>query len=182
MLFRSLQRQRDRAALSVVSPAEGQVIPPAKVADEAVPGELSTWRDRPLASCNLGASMEAGVLLCYVGDPRKLEAVIDIDQSEVDFVAAEQDVKFKFASLPADTFNSRIVQVAQLERETGGKPAAEDPYGKALTTKYQASAHIDDGQGLINTGATGTARIRAGYQTIGQRVWRYVSQTFRFRS
>jgi len=121
------------------------------------------------------------VLLCYVGNPCRFEAVIDIDQSDIDFVAPQQRVEFQFAALPGETFPSRIEQIAKIEREeTDAKKTPSSDFSKALATKYQASAVIDDRAGLLVAGATGTARIRAGHRTLGQRIWRYVAQTFRF--
>ena len=186
------KRRRDRERLQVTAPANGIVLPPARTTmpEHLDPSELTTWTGTPLEPGNLGASLDEGVLVCRVGNPRQLQAVIDVDQSDVEFIRPEQLVYLKLDSLPGDTFLGQIVQVAQLERDASdasdqraAKPKQRRPgaHGKVLTTKYQASAPLDDQENLLFTAATGTARIRAGYLTAGQRLWRYVSQTFRFQ-
>ena len=173
------QRRRDRDALQITAPVAGQVIPPPRRAVQDAVDELPLWQGTPLEVQNLGASLDAGVLLCYIGDPSKLEAVIDVDQSHIDFVANDQTVKFKLDALPGENYISHISQIARLERPRNPRER-EDPLSKVLDTKYQASATLDDSSGLIVPGSTGTARIRAGYQTVGQRLWRYLRHTFRF--
>jgi hypothetical protein len=40
---------------------------------------------------------------------------------------------------------------------------------------------LDDPEGVIRPGMRGRAKIHAGYQTLGQRFWRYVTRTFNFK-
>ena len=177
------QRRRDQQRLTIASPAAGKVIPPPLRWKQDTRDELDVWHGRPLDARNLGAAFDSGVLVCYVGDPQRLEAVIDIDQGDIDFVANAQPVKFKFDALPNETFQSQVGQIAQLQSEA--KPSQKQATtlaGQTLATKYQANAAIDDQEGVLVVGATGTARIRTGNQTVGQRVWRYLNQTFRFHS
>lgn len=185
------QRRRDCARLQVIAPADGVVLPPARTESPARdPAELDTWSGTPLAQANIGATLDEGVLVCRVGQPQMLQAVIDVDQSQVEFIRPEQTVYLKLDALPGDTFVGRIGEVAQLEREpeetaasgqAAAKRKAAGAHGKVLTTKYQASAALDDQEQLLFAAATGTARIHAGQLTVGQRLWRYASQTFRFQ-
>jgi putative peptide zinc metalloprotease protein len=181
------QRRRDLDSLQVIAPADGTVLPPPRAANApANEIELPTWSGTPLEPHNLGATLEPGQLICMVGQPGQLEAVIDVDQSQVEFIRPGQKVRLKFAALPGDTFVSEIAVVGPLPRET--QPAEERAaaegeggvYRKTLTTKYQASAPLDHPPGILAAGSSGAARIRAGYLTLGQRAWRYFSHTFRF--
>ena len=51
---------------------------------------------------------------------------------------------------------------------------------RPLSTSYQASVPLDNSDGLLGVGDTGTARIYTGWQSIGQRLYRYVIRTFHF--
>ena len=173
--------------LSVTAPTAGTILPPPRGQTEAQrPGELPTWRGSPLEEQNLGAALEAGVLLCRVGDPHRLTAVLDIDQTQIEFVRPGQKLRLRFDALPADRFRSEVLEVAQLERDATAseRKAAAAPTAqgraKALTTKYQAKAALDDVEGLLFPGATGVARIHAGRRTLAQRLWRQLCHTFRF--
>jgi putative peptide zinc metalloprotease protein len=48
------------------------------------------------------------------------------------------------------------------------------------STCYLLSVPLDNECESVLDGATGQARIRAGTQSIGQRLWRFICQTFRF--
>jgi putative peptide zinc metalloprotease protein len=185
-----MQRRRDSDSLQVSAPADGTVLLPPRVpkapADEL---ELPAWHGTPLEARNLGSTLNPGQLVCLVGRPGELEAVIEVDQSQIEFVRPGQKVRLKSTALPGETLVSQISVVGKLQRETprqsaDGSATTEEAQGsvyrKTLTTKYHASAPLDDPRGILPAGATGTARIRAGYLTLGQRAWRYFSHTFRF--
>lgn len=184
-------RRQDIASLNIVAPATGVVIEPPRVPRKMSDRrELPQWHGTPLENRNLHAALDGGVLLCRLGDIHELEAIIDVDQWDVEFVRSEQTVKLKLHALPADIFTSRIDQVAQLQRDMGKHDQDDRPNKRSgdagaqqgrLTTKYQASASLVDSDGVLLPGATGTARIHTGYRSVGQRAARYFSQTFRFR-
>lgn len=187
------RRRRDLEALQLIAPVGGEVMPPPKRPRRPSPDELPDWSGTPLDGHNVGAALGEGVLICRVGDQCQLQAIIDVDQSNIEFVCPEQVVELKFDALPSDTFVTQVAHVAQLERErrrqseqNGPLARGDNPeggvYRKSLNTKFQASAPLVDGEEILFAGATGKARIRAGYQTIAQRLWRYLSQTFRFRA
>jgi hypothetical protein len=39
---------------------------------------------------------------------------------------------------------------------------------------------LENAEALLRTGLRGRAKIDAGYRTLGQRAWRYFTQTFHF--
>jgi hypothetical protein len=72
---------------------------------------------------------------------------------------------------------------ARLSQRGGGGLETESSAGgleRPRAVVYQASVPLDDATGRIIVGATGTARIHAGYQPLGQRLWRSACRTFRF--
>ncbi|MCA9268079.1 MAG: biotin/lipoyl-binding protein, partial [Planctomycetales bacterium] len=179
------QRQRDQQALAITAPVDGVIMPPPQIpTDEKNKDELPFWTGTPLEKKNLGSSLDAGVMLCQVGNPGQFVAMIDIDQSQVAFVRESQTVRLKFDALPGDTTETHITQLAQLEQNDrlAGSSAAvrHSVEAKLLDTKYRASALVTDDAGLLVNGEGGRARIRVANTTLGQRAWRYLNQTFRF--
>jgi len=187
------RRRRDLQRLRITAPAAGVVLPPPRrPKDRQGTGALPAWSGTPLEKTNLGANLDNGVLLCRIGDPRQLETVLAIDQSQIEFVREGQRVDFQLEQLPGKRFTSRIDQVSRLDlkvsprglsNKTGGDLVTQTDaagYERPVETTYQASAELDDKEGVLFLGARGRARIHVGYQTLGRRLWRSLSNTFRF--
>ena len=51
-------------------------------------GRLPGWTGSPLAPKNLGAAYTDGELICRIGDPAELEALLVVDQADIDLVDA----------------------------------------------------------------------------------------------
>jgi putative peptide zinc metalloprotease protein len=116
-----------------------------------------------------------------------------IDQGEMDFVKVGQDVEIKLDSLPSTIFETNITQLSyeklrhaskQLSNKAQGEvETSTDETGaeRPINTLYQAEALLVDDAGVIRPGMRGRAKIHAGYQTLGQRFWRFVTRTFNFK-
>lgn len=188
------QRIADRERLTIRAPVAGTVLPAERTPkrDKDL-GLLPTWSGTPLDERNVGASLDAGVVLCRIGDPAKLSAEIAIDQQAIEFVREQQSVDVILDELPGTRLSSRIASVSQsdlkvaprgLSAKAGGQVATRtDAAGheRPINVTYQASVPLDDADGLMVLGVHGQARIHAGYQTLAARVWRYASETFHFR-
>ena len=188
------KRRRDLARLKMVAPADGTVLPPPSVPAAAVRGgRLGAWSGTPLEEKNLGAYLADGLLLCQIGGQRALEAVVAIDQSDIELVRQGQRIEIQLEQLPGETFQSQIQEVSYLDlkytppslsSKAGGDLATRtDDAGRErpLNTTYQASAPLDDQRGVVYLRTRGHAKIHVGAQTIAGRLWRYLSQTFHFR-
>ncbi len=187
------RRQRDLERLTILAPAAGTLIAPPEVAPPKPEDErLSTWSGAPLKRENLGAFLTDGVLLAQVGDPRQLEVMLAVDQAHIEFLRPGQQVDVVLEPLRTVKSTTRLEHISQAEMQnapkalasqTGGSlPTAPDAEGRLrpLSVTYQASAPLDDVEGVIVPGATGQARVHAGQQTLGQRAWRAICATFRF--
>jgi hypothetical protein len=117
-----------------------------------------------------------------------------IDQSDVNLVAVDQDVKIKIDQLPNDTIDSKVAEIApaelkevpkRLSTKFGGEvPIKTDPITGVETLQspsYQADASIDDENGYLRIGLRGTARIYTRWTSIGERSWRFLMNTFNFK-
>jgi putative peptide zinc metalloprotease protein len=188
------RKQRSRAELVLVAPRDGVVLPAPRVPNRPDPGgRLSSWSGSPLEERNLGATFTPGTVLCLVGDRHLFEAVMVVDQTEVEFVKRGQPVDLKLDAFPSRTFSGTVEQLAETHIETGserlsvkaggGVPTKTDEAGREtpISTSYEALMTLDDADGVFTPGMRGTARIQVGSRTVGQWLLRLLWQTFNFR-
>jgi hypothetical protein len=141
----------------------------------------------------VGAYLEASTLVGRIAQPGQLEAILAIDQEELDFVTAGQQVDLLLAQLPGEKLASRIDRIAdenmqavpaRLSARAGGRLATRTAAGgveQPLSVVYQANVPLEDPAFRIAIGATGLAKIHAGNQPLYQRLWRAACRTFRFQ-
>lgn len=188
----SLERRRsDAEKLKPVAPTGGIVFSPARVDHEDDTGRLLPfWTGRPLETKNVGAYLDQGVVICRVGDPRCLEAVLAIDESQMEFVRPGQVAEILLEQYPGVTLRTEIKETSTQDILLAARgPVAQ--HGSGLPTRagtggreqshepaHRASCHIDHQAGQIVIGGTGQARVFAGYRSLAQRVRRYVARTF----
>ena len=92
-----------------------------------------------------------------VGDPQQMEALLVIDQADIDFVLRGQEVEVKLDKLPHDTFVGTIDKISEEEMEyspkrlsskSGGDLSTQtDPESgveRPMSTSYQASVPLPD--------------------------------------
>lgn len=189
------QLHRDIERLLLVAPAAGVVIPPVAKADAATPASaLPEWHGTPLEERNVGAWLEEGTLLCQLGDPETADAVLVIDQTDIEFVRLGQTVALKLEALPELTVRGQISEIARadlkatpqhLSTRSGGElPTRPDAQGieRPLTIVYQARVFpLDVPAEIIAGGLRGRARIEVGRQTVAQWCLRTLRHTFRFQ-
>jgi putative peptide zinc metalloprotease protein len=184
-------RQRDAQRLEISAPLAGWIVPPPRVRESPRTGaNLPSWSGTPLDLRNRNAFLSEGISVCQIGDPRHLEAILTIDQSDMEFVRKGQTVDIMFEQLPGRRFRSQIAQIAQLDMKTMPQSLSSKSGGDLVTRQdqsgrerpdsatYQGSASIEVEEGELLVGATGTAKIHTGYRTVAQRAWRYLCQTF----
>jgi putative peptide zinc metalloprotease protein len=186
-------RQIDLMRLTLVSPVAGTVLPPPELPVKNADKQLAHWSGTPLAPKNRSAYMEEGVLFCMVGDPQKMEALLVVDQEDIEYLKLEQLVDIKLDELPGETLHGRIAEIAaepltvsprSLSNKAGGELATKTDEGgveRPLNTSYQVRVPIDDPEGLLRISLRGRGRVHTVAQTLGHRLWRYVTQTFNFR-
>jgi putative peptide zinc metalloprotease protein len=167
--------------------------PPWRDKRPKVEGQLPSWSGTPLEEWNLGAPLAAGDVFCLIGDPAKMEAVLYIDQGDVDFVAKDQHVDIKLDTYPFDTFDSKIDTTAGSESKVvprrltttagGSLPTKLDEAGlpRPQNAIYQAGVPLDNSEGLFRIGLRGQAKIHVAPRTIAFRVWRMINRIINFK-
>ena len=190
------QELLDVERLTLVAPATGTVIPPMRVPDRNDnENELNYWTGSPLDPQNLGALLSPTGQqnqFCQIGDPNEWDAVLVINQDDVDLVREGQEVRLMFEESAYHVFVTKLDYRASKEMEAapprlastsgGPLPAQSDPDGvvRPLETSYQAEARIDNSLGMFRNGLIGRAKIKTEPRTIASRLWRYISRTFNF--
>jgi putative peptide zinc metalloprotease protein len=185
--------QQDLDNLTIRAPQAGTIVPPpTRSSNETDRTRLANWTGRPLDGKNVGAYLEASTLVCRIAQPGQIEAILAIDQEELDFIRPGQRVDLLVSSLPGTRLSGQIDHIAEDRMEAapqrlaaragGGLDTRTDPDGRErpLSVVYQASVPLTDTAAIIPAGATGLARIHAGYQPLAKRAWRWACRTFRF--
>lgn len=185
------EQQGELQRLFLKAPAAGTVLPPpATPLQPYMPDRLKAYHGSPFDDHNRGQFLKTGALFCLIGDPSRLEAVLVIDQSDVKFVRTGQRVRVQLDELPGEVILGTIreiakndLKVAPRELAAGAElPTRVDEFGvpRPLETSYQAHVTLDGVDHELLTGACGRAKILADPQSLGRRLYRYLSRTFNF--
>ena len=188
------KKRKDQRELVLTAPREGVVLPAPSVKPQPDPtGKLPAWTGNALDERNLGATFTEGTVVCMVGEPERFEAVMVVDQSEVEFIERGQPVALKLDAFAWKTFTGTVAEIAETHIENGSErlsvkaggqvPTETDPSGREvpISTSYEAMMTVDDPEKLFTPGMRGTARIQVGSRTVGQWLLRLLWQTFNFR-
>jgi putative peptide zinc metalloprotease protein len=129
--------------------------------------------------------------VCLVAPAERFEALLAVEQSDIDFIRPGARVQVCLDAAPGADYRGQITQIsrgelgsssAALSARTGGDlPTHTSSAGEEVpwATYYQALAPLETADPLVRPGLRGAARVRAGYLTLLQRVLRYGQQTFR---
>ncbi|MBQ9874956.1 MAG: biotin/lipoyl-binding protein [Thermoguttaceae bacterium] len=187
--------------LKLTAPIDGIVVSPYWRMDRDnkfrdASSELLPWDGTPLLERNIGTTLEPGAHICSVGDPKKLEAVIVVDQSKKDDVAMGQKVKIKLNERPAELYYGEIASNGDVERRSmtsvpyqlstkgGGPIATETAEGGVERPQMDAirvRVDLDNDDELMRVGMTAKVKIKAAPKTLLQRLVRLVSEVFNFK-
>ncbi|QDT57697.1 Putative peptide zinc metalloprotease protein YydH [Stieleria bergensis] len=189
-----LQEEADR--LKIKAPISGTVIPPPnRPAPKDDRGQLDTWHGSPLDKRNRGALLSSEDLLCEIGNADDFEAILAVDEGDVQLVSAGQLVDLKLDSRRMQTFSGEIVDKSvqplsnissSMTSQTGGDLQTEiDPTTgqvKARNVTYQARVPLKDiaGEMPLKPGFRGSAKIHVAPKSLWQRLWRVITKTFNF--
>jgi putative peptide zinc metalloprotease protein len=180
----------DATRLVVRAPMSGTVLPVRLRQRSYAVGELESWSGLPLDEVNRGGRLETGTLLCQIGDPRRLEATLVLDQREVEFIRAGQDVRIQLDQSANRVLSGTILEVAEIDLKItpvellpeGSVPTRPDESGilRPVGTMYQARVALAGGCSSILLGQAGRAKIHTAPMSLARRLLRYLSHTFRF--
>jgi len=188
------KRENDLKRLVIYAPADGTVLPPEEVAPKpAEDGSLREWSGTPLDRKNIGSTLPAGTLFCRIGDRNKMEAMLWVDQGDMEFVNVKQTVDLRLNEVPGRVWRAEVREVSktdskipprQLSNKAGGEMATKtDETGteRLRSAAYQVRVYpLDDPDGMLRIALAGEAKIYCGTQTPAQMIARGFRQTFHF--
>lgn len=180
--------------LTVRAKRDGYVIsPPQRAPQDTQDGRLPGWTGSPLEPRNRGALLTADDVVCEIGTPDAFEAVLIIDQGDVQLVRVGQPVELKFDSRRLSTFSGMITEKSNeplnsatmsMSSQTGGDLQTEiDPKTGAIKPRnvsYQARVPIQVDDVPIRPGYRGSAKVHVDPMSLGGRLWRVIAKTFNF--
>ena len=211
------RRLADKRELILTSPVDGMVLPAspraaptvgAAVAAGRSPrqadagrvlptpasgglGQLPGWSGTPLDECNVGSFLETGTLFCLVGDPERVEAVLIVDQTDIELVKVGQAVEIVWNDRPGRVVRGTVAEISDLDLEVAPQellahedlPLTRDASGvpRPVSASYQVRVRLEGGIGSRVIGMQGRAKIETPQQSLARRLYRYLSRTFRFK-
>ena len=181
----------EQRKLTLVAPKAGVVIAPRNQERFSHTDELQTWSGTPLDEDNVGSYMEYGTTLCMIGDPRKLEALVVIDQSDMEFVEVGQRVRLLLDQMPEEVVWGTIREIGESPLEVtppellaeGRVPSVPDErqLPRPVNASFQARVELDHHDRILVLRSTGQAKIQVERQSLGRRLMRYLGETFHFK-
>ena len=180
--------------LTIVAPVGGTIIPPPARHDKAAAaqGRLPSWSGTPFDPHNTGAMITPTELICQIGDPADMEAVLIVDQAYVGLVQKKHQVKLLLESSSRRSLYSEVEDIAPTEMKVASRGMSSQGGGRLetktdsagmvrpLSTSYQVRVPLDDAPEELAVGMQGQARIYTGWQPLGRRLFRYCAKTFHF--
>jgi putative peptide zinc metalloprotease protein len=185
---RLAKRQAERDRLSIAAPLGGTVFPPPPSDVPDVKDALPAWSGSPLDRDNVGCWLEAGIPLCRVGDPRQLEAVLVVDQADIESLREGQLARVYFAGAWRP-LAGRVVEIARVDSDelpaelmiTGRLPSQPGSDGRLepLGTLYRVRVALESLDGIAPPlDALGQASIRVAPRSLVQRSHAWLRRTF----
>ncbi|MCC7476212.1 MAG: hypothetical protein IT425_12520 [Pirellulales bacterium] len=191
---RLAERRREAGRLVLVAPTDGVVIAAPRTTDaEDSPHalRLASWSGSLFDSSACGAFVEPRTLVCLVGDPRRVSAVMLASDADARFIRPGQRARLKLDALPGGVLEGHVVEVANhaLEEEklptrvpidlsvlrAGLVPPGQEGPCYEVRIEFERA---EDAPELI-LGNRGTAKVQTERVCVARLILRIVSQTFR---
>jgi putative peptide zinc metalloprotease protein len=181
--------------LKVTAKADGVILePPSKPIPKQAESEeqLPMWHGNPFDDANAGAVFSESDLLCLIGEPGAWDAVLVVDQHDVDLVYEGVEAEIMIDSARLDTFTGKMEKISEMEMkvspenlalQAGGRLDTEmDASGRMrpISTSYQARVPLENVDVPLRSGYRGQAKIYVGWKSIGWRIYRFCTRTFKF--
>jgi putative peptide zinc metalloprotease protein len=184
--WRSVQQKIER--LSISTPRPGIVIAGPNVPQTPEDDmQLSRWTGSPLDSENRNCYVEPGELICVIGDPSRLEAVVPIVHEQVALIEVGSSVSMRLNHHPGTTWEGVVREVSHRVETDGSRSdgVANDllvPNAGILPGDMPYYVRIDFTtvpRGLLHRSG-GSAKIRVRSRSLAGRCFRYLRQVFHF--
>ncbi len=177
--LRLIQIDADRQTIR--SPRNGRVFAPPVLPKTTITiasfhdRDPVSWSGTPLDAANLGARLDAGTLLCVVGDAAKREAIFIVRQQDIDLVRQCQQVTILWPALPSGSLSGEVIEVAS----SASTSAPDELVAKVGQPPfYQVRVRLNDSKTSLPSRLTGNASIRVEPASILARTARLIGDAF----
>ena len=141
-----------------------------------------------------GASLPTQTLICMVGDPDKMKALLVVEQSNIQFLQPDQSASLMFDEYRGRRVAGKVRSVSRIQMQAmprelstsfgGPLGASPGPSGDEIPqlTYFEASVPLENlGEIRLEPGFRGVAKIRVGTASIGWRIQRFFRTIANFR-
>lgn len=187
------ERAKRYRRLTLTAPKDGTMLEPP-LRPERVPGEseLPLWSGSPFDEQNQHVYLEVNDVIGQIGNREELQALLAIDQADIEVIHVGQPVKILLNSATSESIDGIIEKVARREMSVAPTSLSNSSGGGIATRKnlsgqdvpldstYVATVPVDNKDGTLQPGFRGIAKVRSGYQTLWGRFYRYIMKTFHF--
>ncbi len=192
---RLAELRSDAKRLTITAPTDGTILPAPRLvgtnsARATSPhARLATWSGTLLDEVNRGAYVEPGSLLCLVGNPSQLDAVMLVSDTDVKRLHPGQPARLQLEQLPGQIVGGEVVEVSRYElpksRASHHGPEDLDSLLTGIVppeqhgTVYQARVRFTAPPAQLITGTRGQAKVATERIPLARLLLRYLTQTFR---
>ncbi len=168
------QYEQRASRLELEAPVAGTVIAPPEVEAKIATDRLPTWSGSPLDPRNQNCWIEPGTVLCTIGDPHEVVALVVVDERDVAEVEKGDPVRILLGSAPVRILTGTVSQVASRAMA----PAAND---STIDNNrlHLVEVHLDEQDAQALLGSQGTAKIEASRATIVQLATSFIKRKLR---
>ncbi|MGC6550478.1 MAG: site-2 protease family protein [Rubripirellula sp.] len=178
-------------SLTLVAPMDGIVLPPPILNQPDTEDEAALkWDGIPLDPENLGCILEKQTLLCSITNPTRFQAVLTVEENDIQFIRLEQNVKLKLSMLEDKILAGVVTDISQkgidltphqVDNPDAMQIGPEKTRFQQARTYYQVEVQLNEAsrRSQLLVGAHGHARIQVEPQSMGQRVTRFLTSTFK---
>ena len=181
-------RDEELQALEIKAPRSGVIFLPPEVRQFDSEGQdLPQWTGTPLDVDNIGCYLERGTLLCVVGDPKRFEAIVLVDEADISYVRLGDTAEIMLEYNTERRLQGHVIEIAEVNAESVPSELAGELQGahttgadasKPVRTLYQARVELADIDIPLLIGAHGTAKIFVAPQTAAAKIAHWARCTF----
>ena len=178
------------ASLTLRAPASGVILKPRNILEKNTNhASLRTWDGTPLDPQNLGCRLEKQTLLCSIVQPQDFKALLKVNQKDIQYIRQDQTVQMSLVMSQGQVLQGRITGISR--KAGNSSPPVVHPYRDSPQEQQSQSEQSDTYYNvnvalstrtkdtLAIVGALGTARIQVEPQSLGLRVFRFLTAVFK---
>jgi putative peptide zinc metalloprotease protein len=142
----------------------------------------------------VGQWLKPGKPFCEIGDPRKLEAHVILDQGDINLIQPDNKAWIKIYGRAEITYKSTVGEISKRSRdevptevsnmaqgEVASKPDPKTGAAKPITAVYEVIIPIDNSDLRLEPGLRGSAKIQSGSYTLAWWLMRWWNKLFNFQ-